>query len=185
MNVIPTALAGVYVIEPKVFGDERGYFMEQWKSSAYRDAGVPAELVQANVSRSAHGVLRGLHYQYPEPQGKLVTVLEGAVFDVAVDIRSGSPRFGEWAGVELSADNHRQLWVPEGFAHGFCVSSDAAVVHYLCSREFAPQHDAVILWNDPDLGITWPLDRCTLSDKDAAAPRLRDVPAQALPPFQP
>ncbi|NND45738.1 MAG: dTDP-4-dehydrorhamnose 3,5-epimerase [Xanthomonadales bacterium] len=185
MKVTPTRLEGVVVIEPQRFGDTRGFFMECWKSSAYQDAGVPDQLPQSNVSRSEHGVLRGLHYQYPEPQGKLVTVLDGAVYDVAVDIRRGSPQFGAWVGVELSAENARQLWVPEGFAHGFCVTGEHALVHYMCSREFAPQHDAAVAWNDPALGIDWPLEACSLSDKDANAPRLDQVPVQALPPYAP
>lgn len=185
MKLLGTELDGVFIIEPKRFGDRRGYFMECWKSSAYREAGVPPDLVQANVSRSDKGVLRGLHYQYPEPQGKLVSVLEGAIFDVAVDIRTGSPTFGRWAGVELSADNHRQLWVPEGFAHGFCVTGESALVHYLCSREFNAEYDAAIAWDDPALGIEWPETKPSLSAKDAAAPRLSEVPERALPRFAP
>lgn len=185
MRVTETSLQGVLLIEPQLFGDERGFFMESWKSSSYGAAGLPAALVQSNFSRSAHGVLRGLHYQYPHAQGKLVSVLEGAVFDVAVDIRAGSPSFGHWAGIELSAANHRQLYIPEGFAHGFCVTSENALVHYMCSREFMPQHDAAIAWDDPDLGIEWPSGRFSLSAKDAAAPRLRDVPEPDLPPYQP
>lgn len=185
MKLTPTRLEGVVVIEPRRFGDARGYFMECWKASAYREAGVPGGLVQANVSRSQHGVLRGLHYQYPQAQGKLVSALEGAIFDVAVDIRAGSPQFGQWVGVELSAENGRQLWVPEGFAHGFCVTGEHALVHYLCSQEFAAEHDAAIAWDDPDIGIEWPPETFSLSDKDATAPRLGQVPEHRLPPYQP
>jgi len=181
MKVTGTTLEGVVIIEPAVYGDERGFFMECWKSSAYQAAGVPTMLVQANLSRSAHGVLRGLHYQYPQAQGKLVSVLEGEIFDVAVDIRPDSPQFGRWTGVELSAENHRQLWVPEGFAHGFCVTGETALVQYMCSSEFAPEHDAAIAWNDPGIGINWPLEHCTVSDKDSLAPRLDAVPVQNLP----
>lgn len=184
MRVTETSLQGVLLIEPQLFGDERGFFMESWKSSSYGTAGLPEALVQSNFSRSAHGVLRGLHYQYPHAQGKLVSVLEGAVFDVAVDIRAGSPAFGRWAGVELSAANHRQLYIPEGFAHGFCVTSESALVHYMCSSEFMPQHDSAIAWDDPDLGIEWPSERFSLSAKDASAPRLREVPERDLPPYR-
>lgn len=185
MKFTRTELDGVFIIEPRRFGDARGYFMECWKSGAYLEAGVPPNLVQVNVSRSEQGVLRGLHYQYPEPQGKLVSVLEGAIFDVAVDIRRGSPQFGHWTGVELSADNHRQLWAPEGFAHGFYVTGASALVHYLCSREFNAEHDAAIAWDDPALGIEWPDTNPVLSGKDAAAPRLAEVPELALPPYTP
>jgi dTDP-4-dehydrorhamnose 3,5-epimerase len=168
-------------MEPVVHGDDRGFFMETWNARRYRDAGLPDHFVQANVSRSAKGVIRGLHYQYPEPQGKLVTVLEGRIFDVAVDIRSDSPTFRQWAGVELSAGNHRQFYVPEGFAHGFCVLGENALLSYLCTREYSTEHDAGIAWNDADIGIRWPIDPVSLSDKDSNAPLLSQVAIADLP----
>lgn len=181
MQSIETGIPGLLIIEPEVHGDERGFFMETWHARRYAQAGLPRHFVQANVSRSSAGVVRGLHYQHPEPQGKLVQVLEGRIFDVAVDIRSDSPSFRQWVGVELSAHNHRQLYVPEGFAHGFCVLGETAMITYLCTREFSAQHDAAIAWDDPDIGIEWPVAPSSLSAKDRAAPRLRDVPPQRLP----
>lgn len=158
MNVIPTSLPEVLIIEPKGFGDARGFFMESWNARAFAQAtGVNLPFVQDNHSRSAHGVLRGLHYQIVQPQGKLVRVVAGSVFDVAVDMRRSSPRFGQWAGVELSADNHRQLWVPPGFAHGFVVLSDSADFLYKTTDYYAPQHERCIIWNDPTLAVAWPL----------------------------
>ena len=182
MKVLETGLDGVVIVEPRVHGDDRGYFQESWKASSYGEHGLPATFSQANVSRSAQGVLRGLHYQYRQPQGKLVSVLEGRIFDVAVDIRPGSPSFGQWAGVELSADNHRQLFIPAGFAHGFIVLSTFALFHYNCTTEYAPEYDAAIAWNDPDIGIKWPCEPTSVSAKDRIAPFLRDVPAERLPP---
>jgi dTDP-4-dehydrorhamnose 3,5-epimerase len=181
VRTFETGLPGVVVVEPTVHGDARGFFMEAWHAGRYGEAGLPRSFLQANVSRSAAGVIRGLHYQHPEPQGKLVSVLEGRVFDVAVDIRPDSPAFGQWAGVELSAANHRQLYVPEGFAHGFCVLGDGALLAYLCTAEYQAEFDAVIAWDDPDIGIRWPVGTGTLSAKDAAAPRLADVPRERLP----
>jgi len=162
-------------------GDGRGFFQETWKASNFSSHGLPAAFVQANVSRSSKGVLRGLHYQFKQPQGKLVSVFEGRVFDVAVDIRQGSSSFGQWAGVELSADNHRQLYVPEGYAHGFLVLSNSALLHYHCTAEYSPEYDAAIAWNDPDINVTWPLKPESISAKDRAAPLLRDVPSERLP----
>ncbi|SEM06451.1 dTDP-4-dehydrorhamnose 3,5-epimerase [Stigmatella aurantiaca] len=177
MKVTETAIPGVLLIEPKVFGDDRGFFLETFHAQRYADAGIPGPFVQDNYSRSAKGTLRGLHFQEPQPQGKLVQVVAGAVFDVAVDIRRGSPTFGKWVGVELSAENRRQLWVPPGFAHGFCVTSESADFQYKCTALYSPQNERSILWNDPDLGITWPLSgEPKLSAKDAAAPRLKDAP---------
>ncbi|WP_225411354.1 dTDP-4-dehydrorhamnose 3,5-epimerase [Stigmatella hybrida] len=177
MKVTETAIPGVLLIEPKVFGDDRGFFLETFHAQRYADAGIPGPFVQDNYSRSAKGTLRGLHFQEPQPQGKLVQVVAGAVFDVAVDIRRGSPTFGKWVGVELSAENRRQLWVPPGFAHGFCVTSESADFQYKCTALYAPQNERSILWNDPDLGITWPLSgEPKLSAKDAAATRLKDAP---------
>ena len=181
MRTFETGLPGVVVVEPTVHGDDRGYFMEAWHAGRYGEAGLPRRFLQANVSRSAAGVIRGLHYQHPEPQGKLVSVLEGRVFDVAVDIRPDSPAFGQWAGVELSAANHRQLYVPEGFAHGFCVLGDGALLAYLCTTEYRAEFDAVVAWDDPGIGIRWPVQAGTLSPKDAAAPRLADIPRAHLP----
>lgn len=181
MKVMQTGLAGLVIIEPRVHGDPRGYFKEFWKQSSFSSQGIPDCFVQSNISRSAAGVLRGLHYQYPHPQAKLITVLEGSVFDVAVDIRTDSPTYRQWAGVELSADNHRQFYVPEGFAHGFCVLSGFALMNYLCSTEFDPAFDAAIAWNDPDIAIEWPVQAASLSDRDAAAPRLRDIAIEDLP----
>jgi len=182
LRTLETGLDGVVIIEPNVHGDDRGFFMESWQASRYAAHGLPSAFSQANVSRSARGVLRGLHYQYRQPQGKLVSVLAGRIFDVAVDIRPGSASFGQWAGAELSAQNHRQMYIPEGFAHGFLVLSDYALFHYHCTNEYAHQFDAAIAWDDPDIGIKWPRVPETISEKDCQAPHLRDVPAKRLPP---
>ena len=181
MRVLGTGLEGVVIVEPQVHGDERGFFQESWKASSYGAHGLPTAFKQANVSRSVKGVLRGLHYQYRQPQGKLVSVMEGRIFDVAVDIRPGSPGFGQWTGVELSADNHRQMYIPEGFAHGFMVLSETALFHYHCTTEYAAEFDAAIAWNDPDIGIKWPIEPTSVSDKDRKAPALREVPSERLP----
>lgn len=181
MRILETGLDGVVIIEPRVHGDERGFFLESWKASSYAAHGLPATFCQANVSRSAKGVLRGLHYQYRQPQGKLVSVLEGRIFDVAVDIRSGSPSFGQWTGVELCAKNHRQLFIPEGFAHGFMVLSDSALFHYHCTNEYVPEYEVAIAWNDPDIGVQWPCKPLAISARDEAAPYLRDVALEQLP----
>lgn len=181
MKTIETGIPGLLVFEPVVHGDERGFFMETWNATRYRDAGLPDRFVQSNVSRSGAGVIRGLHYQNPEPQGKLVSVLEGSVFDVAVDIRTDSPTFRQWAGVELSAANRRQMYIPEGFAHGFCVLGESALLSYLCTAAYRAEFDAAIAWNDPDLAIRWPVESGQLSPKDANAPRLADIPLEKLP----
>ena len=158
MQVIPTAIAEVLIIEPRVFGDTRGFFYESFNQKAFNQAtGTNHQFVQDNHSRSSKGVLRGLHYQVDHPQGKLVRVARGAVFDVAVDIRKSSPTFGKWVGVELSEENHRQLWVPPGFAHGFVVLSETADFLYKTTDYYAPAHERSIAWNDPDIGIEWPL----------------------------
>jgi dTDP-4-dehydrorhamnose 3,5-epimerase len=185
MKIIQTKLPGVVVIEPQVFGDARGYFYESYHEGKYREAGIDVRFVQSNVSRSAKGVLRGLHYQWPNPQGKLVSVLEGEVYDVAVDIRRGSPTFGQSVGVMLTADNHRHFWVPEGFAHGFCVLSEFATFTYQCTALYDPKADAGIRWNDAALGIDWPLSEPLLSDKDGKTPLLEDVPPERLPVYTP
>ena len=181
MRVLETGLPGVVIVEPSVHGDHRGFFMETWNSSRYAEYGIPKNFVQSNVSRSAAGVIRGLHFQNPQPQGKLVFVLEGRIFDVAVDIRPDSPHFGQWAGVELSAENHRQLYVPEGFAHGFCVLGEAAMLSYLCTSEYQAAYDRAIAWDDPDIGIDWPITDGRLSNNDAAAPRLAEMDESRLP----
>ena len=183
MKVIATRLPGAIVIEPQVFGDARGFFYESYNEAKYREAGIDHTFVQSNVSRSARGVLRGLHYQWPNPQGKLVSVLEGEVYDVAVDIRHGSPTFGQSVGVMLTADNHRHFWVPEGFAHGFCVVSEFATFSYQCTALYDPKADAGIRWNDAALGIDWPISEPLLSDKDGKTPLLADVPAGRLPVY--
>lgn len=184
MRVHPGPLPGVLVIEPAVFGDPRGQFFESWQCERYAAAGVSEAFVQDNVSRSSRGVLRGLHVQLPGAQGKLVSVLEGEVFDVAVDIRRGSPTFGQSFGVQLSADNHRQLYVPPGFAHGFQVCSETALFLYKCTEYYRPENEISIDWNDPALGIAWPLPDPTLSNKDRAGVLLRDVPTDRLPTYQ-
>ena len=172
MKATPTAIADVLIIEPKVFGDSRGFFFESFNQAQFDEAvGGHVDFVQDNHSRSAKGVLRGLHYQIQKPQGKLVRVVRGSVFDVAVDIRRSSPTFGQWVGVELTEENHRQLWVPPGLAHGFVVTSDSADFLYKTTEFYAPAHERAILWNDADLGIVWPDIgmQPLLSGKDAAA----------------
>jgi len=181
MKVTETPLPGVRVIELDSFGDARGFFFELYHARRYLEVGIDQPFVQDNFSRSAKDTLRGLHYQEPHPQGKLVQVFQGAVYDVAVDIRRGSPTFGRWFGIELSAENRRQLWIPPGFAHGFCVISPSADFFYKCTEYYAPAGDRVIAWNDPDLGIPWPTQSPLLSKKDAAAKPLSD--AAALPSF--
>ena len=176
MKAIPTRLPEVLLIEPQVFGDSRGFFFESWNEREFERAGIAARFVQDNHSRSARGVLRGLHSQIRQPQGKLVRVVEGEIFDVAVDIRRSSPNFGRWEGARLSSQSKNMLWIPVGFAHGFCVISDFAEVLYKTTDFYSPEHERSILWNDPDLGISWPLDGDPiLSAKDSRAPRLRDA----------
>ena len=174
MNIVETALPGVLIIEPKVFGDARGFFLESWNRQSFAQAGLTMDFVQDNHSRSARGVLRGLHYQLENPQGKLVRVTQGAVFDVAVDIRRSSAHFGQWVGVELSAENHRMLWVPPGFAHGFLVLSETADFLYKCTTFYHQPSDRGISWIDPDIGIAWPDVGLAplLSAKDVVAPQL-------------
>ena len=184
MNVIATSLPGALIIEPKVWGDERGYFLETYRAERYAALGIPAPLVQDNLSLSRRGILRGLHCQHPKAQGKLVQVLTGEVFDVAVDVRRGSPTFGHWVGVTLSAENKRQFWVPVGFAHGFLVTSETALFAYKCSDYYHPENEFSVRWDDPAIGIDWPLiDRTPpeLSNKDNTAPCLSDLPADRLP----
>ena len=183
MRVIATTLTDVKLIEPDVFGDARGYFYEGWNRARYAEHGLDFDVVQTNMSRSANGVLRGLHYQWPNPQGKLVSVLEGEVYDVAVDIRRGSPTFGHWTAAVLSAENKRQMWVPEGFAHGFVVTSEHALFHYLVTTPYDRAADASLRWNDAALAIDWPVAAPSLSDKDTKAPLLADIPEARLPVY--
>lgn len=178
MEFVRTDIPEVILIRPKVFGDARGYFLETWQQIRFAEAGIEAEFVQDNHSHSARGVLRGLHYQIQHPQGKLVRVVTGSVFDVAVDVRRGSPTFGRWVGYELSDQNHHMLWVPPGFAHGYLVLSEAADFLYRCTDFYAPASERAIRWDDPDLGVGWPLPggaAPVLSAKDSAAPRFRDA----------
>ncbi len=174
MKVTPTALSEVLVIEPRVFGDERGYFLESWNERAFAAAGIPARFVQDNHSRSARNVLRGLHYQLRQAQGKLVRVVAGEVFDVAVDIRRSSPNFGKWAGTRLSADRKNLIWIPSGFAHGFLVLSDHADVLYKATDYYAPEHERTIAWDDREIAIEWPLSgAAVVSAKDRSGVPLR------------
>ena len=184
MKIIETILPGCVVIEPDVHGDARGFFYESYNAEKYKNAGLDLRFVQSNVSRSAHGVLRGLHYQFPNPQGKLVSVLVGEVYDVAVDIRQGSPTFGRWVSAMLTAENHRQMWIPEGFAHGFAVVSDEAIFSYHCTEVYDPAADSSIRYDDAAFGIDWPVSEPLLSEKDARAPMLADVRSDRLPIFQ-
>jgi dTDP-4-dehydrorhamnose 3,5-epimerase len=184
MNVYKTPLDGMLILEPRVFDDDRGFFIETYNEKRYQDAGIPVSFVQDNLSFSRKDTLRGLHYQHPHDQAKLVHVLKGHVFDVTVDIRYGSPTFGRWFGVHLSDENVRQLFVPAGLAHGFCVVSDTALFSYKCSDFYAPECERGVLWSDPDLGIDWPVEEPILSDKDAKYPRLKDVPVDRLPGYK-
>ena len=183
MKVTATALPEVVLIEPRIFRDQRGDFFELWRAGRVPDPGVPAAFVQDNVSRSERSVLRGLHLQHPLAQGKLVTVLSGSVFDVAVDVRVGSPRFGQWAGVELSDRGNRQLYVPPGFAHGMLILSAEALISYKCTEPYAPEFEITIRWDDPDLAIAWPISSPVLSARDSDGVRLRDIPLVRLPPM--
>lgn len=184
MKVIETALSEVNIIEPDIFGDERGFFMESFSAERYREqVGIDLAFVQDNISRSSKGVLRGMHHQRENSQGKLVSVSSGAVFDVAVDIRVGSPTFGKWVGVELTDQNRRQLWVPPGFAHGFVVLSETADFTYKCTNYYHPASEISLLWNDADVAIDWPeLGAVSLSQKDKAAKSLRELEAEGLLP---
>jgi dTDP-4-dehydrorhamnose 3,5-epimerase len=182
VKVTELSIPGVLLVEPEVFGDERGYFMESYRQSGYAEAGIPGPFVQDNVSRSQRGVLRGLHIQHPYAQGKLVSVLEGEVFDVAVDVRVGSPTFGHWCGECLSARNKHQLWVPPGFAHGFVVTSADALFAYKCTEYYHPDTELAVRWDDPAIDIHWPMRHVTLSAKDREA-RPLDALKRQLPPY--
>jgi dTDP-4-dehydrorhamnose 3,5-epimerase len=192
MKVTPTKLPSVLVIEPDAFGDARGWFLETFSSKRYeqalgfaeRRAGIELSFVQDNISFSAKNILRGIHFQYPHSQGKLVQVISGEVFDVAVDIRLGSPTFGQWVGENLSSLNHKQIYIPPGFAHGFCVLSDTALFSYKCTDYYSPAAEGGIIWNDPDLNIGWPVPTPIISGRDAGFPRLKDVPKDKLPKYK-
>jgi dTDP-4-dehydrorhamnose 3,5-epimerase len=181
MKLVECDIPGPLIVEPKVFGDDRGFFLESWNAAVFREAGLDLAFVQDNHSRSARGVLRGMHFQNPGPQGKLVRVVAGAVYDVAVDLRRSSPHFGEWVGVELSAANKRMFWIPEGFAHGFLTLEDGTDFLYKCTAPYAPQHEYSLAWDDPDVGIVWPLDGThpIISEKDSQGLPLARVEAFA------
>ena len=184
MKFTPTSLPDVIIVDPRVFRDERGFFLETYQQCRFRDGGIEATFVQDNHSRSIRNTVRGLHLQRTKPQGKLIRVISGEIFDVAVDIRRGSATFKQWTGVELSADNFRQLYVPPGFAHGFCVLSDIAEVEYKCTEFYAPDDEMTLLWNDPDIGIAWPVNEPLLSEKDRTGRRIADV-IDLLPTYTP
>ena len=175
MKITKTTLQGLLLIEPKVFSDSRGWFYESYVRKNYVENGITSEFVQDNHSKSSKGVLRGLHYQVNRPQAKLVRVTQGEVFDVAADIRPGSPTFGKWAGYRLSSENWLQLFIPEGFAHGFCVLSETVEFLYKCSDYYSPYDERGIIWNDPDIAIDWPIENPILSEKDAAFPALKEI----------
>jgi len=179
MKVIETELPGVLIIDPKVFGDSRGFFKETFQAQRYREAGIEYDFVQDNHSRSQKGVLRGLHFQITKPQGKLVSCSQGAVFDVAVDVDPLSATFGQYVGIELTEDNHRQFWVPPGYAHGFCVLTDTADFQYKCTDYYDPSDEGGLIWSDPDVAIEWPIDHPLLSEKDAKLPLLKELANQS------
>jgi len=179
MKVTETKLPSVLIIEPKVFGDSRGFFKETFQAERYREAGIEYDFVQDNHSRSQKGVLRGLHFQITKPQGKLVSCSQGAVFDVAVDVDPPSATFGQYVGIELTEDNHRQFWVPPGYAHGFCVLTDTADFQYKCTDYYDPSDEGGLIWNDPDVAIDWPIDQPLLSEKDAKLPTLKELANQS------
>jgi dTDP-4-dehydrorhamnose 3,5-epimerase len=175
MKLHETALPGVLLVEPDVHADQRGRFRETWRESLYAEHGIVGPFTQDNVSVSRKGVLRGLHIQAPAGQGKLVFAVAGTIFDVAVDVRRGSPHYGQWVGETLSADNHRQMWVPDGFLHGFCILSEEATVFYKCTRSYIAEQQYSVRWDDPDIGIRWPVKNPVLSEKDRTAPALRET----------
>jgi dTDP-4-dehydrorhamnose 3,5-epimerase len=183
VNIKETRLPGVLILEPDVFSDERGFFLETWNRTRYESFGVQGPFVQDNISFSKKGVVRGLHFQHPHSQGKLIQVLSGEVVDVAVDVRVDSPTFGRWVSEVLSGENHRQMYVPPGFAHGYCVTSETAHFSYKCTDFYNPATESGIIWNDPDLNIDWPVKEPVLSPKDADYPRLRDLRPDKLPHF--
>lgn len=180
MKIATCDISGLVIIEPSVFGDARGFFMETWNEQRYHDAGLKWKFVQDNLSFSQRGILRGLHFQNPRGQGKLVQVLQGEVFDVAVDLRKSSPTFGRWHGLSLSAENKLQFYIPPGFAHGFAVLSETAMFAYKCTDFYSRENELSLLWNDPDIGIAWPLAHPQLSEKDQRGTRLNDLPRERL-----
>jgi dTDP-4-dehydrorhamnose 3,5-epimerase len=184
VEIVKKQLDGVLILEPRVFDDDRGFFMEAYHKEKCVKLGISVDFVQDNLSFSRAGTLRGLHYQHPHDQAKLVQVLVGHVFDVTVDIRKNSSTFGKWFGIHLSDENRKQVFVPEGFAHGFCVLSDTALFSYKCSDLYAPDCEGGVLWSDPDIGIDWPVKGPILSEKDARYPRLRDIPMERLPGYE-
>jgi dTDP-4-dehydrorhamnose 3,5-epimerase len=184
MKVEASTIPGLLIIEPSVHGDDRGYFMESYSRDRYAEAGIPGEFVQDNLSLSARGILRGLHLQHPNDQGKLCFVLEGEVFDVAVDVRVGSPTFGRWEGFTLSSENKRQVYIPPGFAHGFCVLSEQAMFSYKCTDFYAGPSEMGVAWDDPAIGIDWPIQSPRLSAKDQQNRRLEEIPADSLPRYE-
>lgn len=183
MKVTETKLSGVLVLEPKVFQDDRGYFLETWNRTRYEQVGIPCHFVQDNISFSKKGILRGLHFQYPQSQGKLIQVLSGEAIDVIVDIRVGSPTYGQWIAEVISELNHRQMYIPPGFAHGYCVTSETALFSYKCTDFYNPATEHGIIWNDPDIGIEWLVEQPVLSPKDMNYPRLKDLQPENLPQF--
>lgn len=183
MIISESSLPGVFVIEPKLFGDKRGFFLETFRANVFEEHGIPTQFVQDNHSRSTRGVLRGLHYQLVQPQGKFVRVATGSVFDVAVDVRQGSPNFGQWFGAELNEDNMKMMYVPPGFAHGFVVLSETADFIYKCTDYYHPDSEQGIAWDDPDIGIEWPISDVMLSEKDKLNPRLQDQNPDLLPDY--
>jgi dTDP-4-dehydrorhamnose 3,5-epimerase len=184
MKVTQTKLPAVLVFELDAFGDDRGWFLETFSRRRYEQAGIKLSFVQDNASFSAKNILRGIHFQYPHSQGKLVQVISGEVFDVVVDIRLGSPTFGQWIGENLSSLNHKQIYIPPGFAHGFCVLSDTALFSYKCTDYYSPAAEGGIIWNDPDLRIGWPVPTPIVSGRDSGFPRLKDVPKDKLPKYK-
>lgn len=185
MKVVSTSFDGLFIIEPVVYSDARGFLLETWNQARYAAAGIPDSMVQDNLSRSAQGVLRGLHFQSPSAQAKLVTVISGEIFDVAVDIRRGSPTFAKWFGIRLASANQRQVYIPQGFAHGYCVLSESAIVSYKCSEAYRPEAEMAIVWNDPRLAIDWPITGPTVSPRDTAAARFDEIPLDRLPEWRP
>lgn len=183
MNVIETKLSDVILLEPNVYEDCRGFFLETWNQKRYEEVGIQETFVQDNMSFSQKGILRGLHFQNPQSQGKLVQVFSGEVWDVAVDIRNGSPTFGQWIGEFLSEENHKQMYVPPGFAHGYCVTSETALFSYKCTNFYNPGNEHGIIWNDPDLSIEWPVKEPVLSSKDMNCPRLKELSPGSLPHY--
>ncbi len=183
MKIITTSIKGILIIEPLIFEDKRGYFMETYNQNRYNEFGIDKTFVQDNLSYSLKNTLRGLHFQIKHPQAKLIQVVSGEIFDVAVDLRPGSASFGKWTGIYLSDENKRQVFIPEGFAHGFCVLSEFALFCYKCSDFYAPDHEGGILWSDPDIGIEWPVETPIISDKDIQYQKLSDLTSEQLPSF--